>query len=68
MTANLITSYPPAIGQQGCRKQGGGAQAPQILADQLTLSEPGGRLCPAHYYVSPPQIFRTSDSPAIGQN
>ena len=39
---------------------------PQILADQLTLSQPGGgggRLYSPHYY-SPPQIFRPSDGPA----
>ena len=25
---------------------------PQISADQLTLFQPGGRLCPSHYYSS----------------
>ena len=34
-----------------------GAQAPQFLADQLTLSQPGGQILPTQYY-EPPQIFR----------
>ena len=39
---------------------------PQILADQLTLSQPGGdRLCPPNYYWHP-WIFRPSDGPAVG--
>ena len=36
---------------QSCRsRRGRGTMAPQILADQSTLSPPGGRLCPPHYY------------------
>ena len=27
---------------------------PQFLAEQLTLFQPGGRLCPPHYYCLPP--------------
>ena len=43
----------------------GGAMAPQILADQLTLSQPGGdRLCPPNYYWHP-RIFRPSNGPVI---
>ena len=35
----------------------------QILADQLTLFQPGGdRLCPPNYFW-PTQIFRPSDGP-----
>ena len=36
------------ISSQGCRPRGvpGAPWDPQILADQLTLSQPGGRLCP----------------------
>ena len=41
----------------------GGAMTPQILANQLSLSQPGGdRLCPPNYYWHS-QIFRPSDSP-----
>ena len=36
---------------------------PQILADQLTLSQPGDRLCPPNYYWHP-WIFSPSDRPA----
>jgi hypothetical protein len=36
---------------------------PHILADQLTLSEPGGStLCPPHHFVSS-LIFRPYDGP-----
>jgi hypothetical protein len=36
--------------------------APQILADHLTLYQPGGTLCLPHYYVPPPpRIFRPCD-------
>ena len=47
---------------------GGGAEEanapPQILAEQLTLSLPGGQIMPPHYYYSTtPEIFRTSDIP-----
>ena len=49
--------------QQGCRNVGGGAcSTPQILTDQLTLSQLRGRSYPPHYY-SPPRIFRTSTGP-----
>ena len=38
---------------------------PQILADQLTLFQPGGdRLCPSNYYC-PSRIFRPSDGSAL---
>ena len=36
---------------------------PQILADQLTLSQPGSRLYPPHYYLPSPRIFRPSYGP-----
>ena len=37
--------FPP----QGRRSWEGRGGHPQILADQLTLSQPGGRLCPPYY-------------------
>ena len=40
--------------QQGGRQ--GGQPPPQILADQLTLSQPGGHIIPTQYYL-PPRIF-----------
>ena len=43
--------------------RGQGLQPPQCLTDQLTLSQPGGRLCPPQYY-QPPKIFRPCDGPA----
>ena len=52
--------------------QAGGHVPPHFLADQLTLSQPGGgHIIPAQYYV-PPQIFRPCDIrlvcfPSIGQ-
>ena len=39
------------------------AMAPQISADQLTLSHQGGKLSPPQYYLSPPPIFRLSYVP-----
>ena len=40
----------------------GSAKYHQILAGQLTLSQPGGRLCPPHYYCPHPG-FRPSHGP-----
>ena len=38
---------------------------PHFLADQLTLSQPGGgHIIPTQYYV-PPQIFRPCDGPEL---
>ena len=37
---------------------------PQILNDQLTLNQPGSRLCQPHYFLPPPRIFRPSYGPA----
>ena len=50
--------------QQARRKRvAGGARAPpHFLADQLTLSQPGGHIIPTQYYV-PPRIFRPCDGP-----
>ena len=44
---------------------GGGDMTPQILADHLTLSQPGGG---AYYstYPSPPRIFRPSYTCFVG--
>ena len=38
----------------------GGAMAPQILADQLTLSQPGWQIMPTYLLLAPPdfQTFR----------
>ena len=36
--------------------------APHFLADQLTLSQPGGHIIPTQYYV-PPRIFIPCDGP-----
>ena len=38
--------------------------APPDLADQLTLSQPGGQIMPQHHYWHP-RIFRPSDIPAM---
>ena len=44
-----------AVGTEGGRI--GICPAPRFLADQLPLSQPGGRLCPPHYYMPPPPGF-----------
>ena len=46
-----IHKYTPL---QGWRSKGPGALSPQILADKVTLSHPGGRLCALHYYLPNP--------------
>ena len=38
----------------GMEEPGGGAHAPQILADQLTLSQPGGNIMPPTLLLSLP--------------
>ena len=51
--------------RQGCHKGGGGLgglKPPQFLADQLTLSQPGGHILPTQYY-EPSRIFRPCDGP-----
>ena len=35
----------------------GGAMVPQVLADQLTLFQPGGHIMPTSLLPTPPQIF-----------
>ena len=51
--------------QAGGPGAGGGARAPpHFLADQLTLSQPGGHIIPTQYYV-PPQIFDPCCMPAL---
>ena len=37
----------------------------QFLAEQLTLSQPGGRLCPPQYYDPPPSEFQTLRRPFV---
>ena len=49
---------------QGCFKQGEGeakAKPPGCFSGQLTLSQPGGRLCPSQYYKPPPTPSGFSD-------
>ena len=46
----------------------GSAKYHQILAGQLTLSQPGGRLCQPHYCPSPPRIFRLSYGPEAARS
>ena len=50
-----------AVGAGGA----GGNMPPKILANHLTLSQPGGgdMFCPPHYYL-PPRIVRSSYGPA----
>ena len=52
---SLVWRYRPVV-------PGGawGAMAPQILADQLTLSQPRGKII-----LAPPDFFRPSDGPEI---
>ena len=56
----LVPYRPVASGGAG-----GGACAPHFLADQLTLSQPGGYIIPTQYYVPPPRIFRPCDGPGL---
>ena len=43
-----------------CRAVGTGGGGGQLFADQLTLSQSGGTLCPPYYYVLPrPPEFQT---------
>ena len=50
---------------QGCRKRGAeGAQAPQFLVDQLTLSQPGGAHSP-HPVLRAPPDFQTLRRPCL---
>ena len=56
---NILEYRPVASGGAG------GACTPHFLADQLTLSQPGGgHIIPTKYYVPPPRIFRPCDGPA----
>ena len=49
---------------QGRRKVvAGEALAPQYLADQQTLSRPGGHIIPTQYYLLAPQEFQTLRRP-----
>ena len=52
------------MSEAGRQGPGGGRTPHQILSHQYTLFQPGRRLCPPHYYLSP-QIFRPSDSPGL---
>ena len=60
---HTVLSY---VLNQGCRSRGCCGGHPQILADQLTLSQPGSKLCPPHYYSPlPPRISKPSNSPGV---
>ena len=52
---------------QGRRNRGSRGEVtcplPSFLADQLTLSHPGSRLCLPHIYVTPPPDFQTFGQP-----
>ena len=51
--------------KQARRKRGAGGHVRfHFLADQLTLSQPGGHIIPTQYYVPPP-IFRPCDGPEM---
>ena len=44
---------------KGLLEPGGQCHPPKILADQLSLSQPGGILSPPHYYSPPNPDFQT---------
>ena len=49
-------------GSSGLSQAGGGALAPQFLAKQLTLSQPGGQIMPTTV-IQAPRIFWPCDGP-----
>ena len=61
ISTNSMLSDPFPSRDVGTRKAEGAYPPLQswFLADQLTLSQPGGQIMPPHYYA--PQIFRPSD-------
>ena len=72
MTSRLATVfcrgkslYDPFSQYQGCRNTRAGERSPppQILAEQLTLFQPGGRLCLPHHYLPSSRIFRSPYGP-----
>ena len=49
-----------------CRSVGAkGYRGLQILADHLTLSQPGEKIMPTIYFITPPPIFRPSYGPTL---
>ena len=59
--ARLVSRHIPGLSQAGWL--GGWAQAPhQFLAEQLTLSQPGGQIMPT-LVLRAPLIFRPCDGP-----
>ena len=55
-----------ALCTAGPSQEGGGGGLPQFLAKHLTLSQPGGRLCPPQYYKPPPPPdFQTLRRPCV---
>ena len=48
-----IIQYYRAVASGGEGGLGGALAHPQFLAEQLILSQPGGRLCPPQYYEPP---------------
>ena len=50
--------------RDAAREGAGGAAAPQILADQLTLSQPGGLIMPTTVLRAPSPDFQTLRRPS----
>ena len=58
MNVTGLFFYNSTYTLQACRRWGaGGPQAPQFLADQLTLSQPGGQIMPTTVIQAPPHGF-----------
>ena len=60
MHPNYMANLLSAMTLQGCRKRGGcGGFNPQFLAEQLTLSQPGGgeQIMPTTVLQAPPPDF-----------
>ena len=52
--------------KQARRKRGAGGHVRfHFLADQLTLSRPGGHIIPTQYYLLAPQEFQTLRRPWV---
>ena len=58
-----LPTYILCLALASAQGAGGALPSPQFLAEQLTLSQPGGRLCPPQYY-KPSRIFRPCNGSA----